>query len=148
MDATRIRAFAVSAAVVGLAIVSLSSLQPVAAHVGTPAHLWTQHIKPRADTRYLQNTKVFVSDEVSLGALADVTATLLCPAGRQAIGGGVDFEDADADVQVISSAPLVSGANLFAAAEGRNPAGQGWRVTMHNNGILAVSGVVGVICSK
>ena len=70
-----------------------------------------------------------------------------CPAGSQALGGGVDFEAANADVQVISSAPIVSGSNLFAVASGKNPAGEGWRVTMHNDGVSAVNGKVGVICS-
>jgi hypothetical protein len=123
-------------------------LQPATAHIGTSSHLWNQHLQRPADVRYLQNTNVYVSAQFSLGALADITVTRLCPSGRQATGGGVDFETADADVQVISSAPIVGGTNLFEAAEGKNPAGRGWRVTMHNNGVLAVSGVVGVICSK
>jgi hypothetical protein len=91
---------------------------------------------------------VYVSAQFSLGALADLTVTRLCPSARQTIGGGVDFQTANADVQVISSAPIVSGANLFAVDAGRNPAGEGWRVTMHNDGALAVDGVVEVICSK
>jgi hypothetical protein len=134
--------------VLGVAFVVGSLLQPAAAHVGTPGHLWTTHLRPRADQRYLQNSDVFVSPGFSLGALADLSVTRLCPSGTQAIGGGVDFESANADVQVISDAPIVGGTNLFAAAEGRNPAGEGWRVTMHNDGGLAVNGVVGVICSR
>lgn len=144
---TRTRTAAVGA-VLGVVFVVGSWLQPATAHIGAPGHLWTQHLRPKGDLRYLQNSNVYVSPEFSLGALADLSVTRLCPPGRQAIGGGVDFETANANVQVISDAPTVSGANLFAAAEGKNPAGGGWRVTMHNNGVLAVNGVVGVICSK
>lgn len=144
---TRTRTAAV-AAVLGAVFLVGSWLQPAAAHTGKPGHLWSQHLRPKADLRYLQNSIVSVSPAFSLGALADLSVTRLCPSGTQAIGGGVDFETPNANVQVISDAPIVSGANLFAAAEGKNPAGGGWRVTMHNNGIFAVNGVLGVICSR
>jgi hypothetical protein len=134
--------------VLGMVFVVGSWLQPAAAHTGTPSHLWTQHLRPKADLRYLQNSSVYVSPGFSLGALADLSVTRRCPAGMQAIGGGVDFATANANVQVISDAPIVSGTNLFAAAQGKNPAGGGWRVTMHNNDILAVNGVVGAICAR
>jgi hypothetical protein len=147
MKRMRTRTAAVGAVLV-VAFVVVSWLQPAAAHVGTPGHLWTHHLRPKADLRYLQNSKVYVSPEFTLGILANLSVTRLCPPGMQAIGGGVDFDSANADVQVISDAPIVSGTNLFGAAEGKNPAGGGWRVTMHNNGILAVNGVVGVICSR
>ena len=147
MEQTRARTAAVAAAL-GVVIVVGSWLEPAAAHVGTPHHLWTQHLRPLADQRYLQNTNVYVSPEFSLGALADLTVTRLCPSGMQAIGGGVDFASSTADVQVISDAPIASGTNLFALGEGKHPAGGGWRVTMHNNGVLAVDGVVGAICSR
>jgi hypothetical protein len=128
-------------------IVGWLTFQPAIGHLGTPRHLWIEHIRPKADARYLRNTKVFVSVPFTLGALADDTVTKLCPAGWQALGGGVDFEVANADVQVISSAPLLGSGNLFAADQGRNPAAAGWRVTVHNNG-LAVDGVVGVVCAR
>jgi hypothetical protein len=136
------------AAVLGIVVVVGLWLQPATAHDGTPNHLWTTHVRPKADLRYLQNTRVYVSPQFSLGALADQTVTQLCPDGSQAIGGGVDFDTADADVQVISTAPVVNGDGVFAADEGRNPASEGWRVTMHNNGILAVDGAVAAICSR
>ena len=147
MKQTHIRTAAVGV-VLGVMFVIGSWLQPAAAHIGTPSHLWTQHLRAKADLRYLQNSNVYVSPAFSLGALADLSVTRLCPSGMQAIGGGVDFETANANVQVISDAPIVSGSNLFAAVEGKNPPGRGWRVTMHNNGVLAVNGVVGVICSR
>jgi hypothetical protein len=135
-------------AVLGIVVVVGSWLQPATAHVGTPNHLWTAHLRPKANLLYLQNTKVYVSPQFSLGALGDLTVMRTCPVGWQAVGGGVDFATANANVQVISSAPMVGGTNLFAAPAGRNPASRGWRVTMHNNGVLAVNGAVGAICTK
>jgi hypothetical protein len=52
MKQMRTRTAAVGA-VLGLVFVVGSWLQPAAAHVGTPGHLWTQHPRPRADLRYL-----------------------------------------------------------------------------------------------
>jgi hypothetical protein len=46
------------------------------------------------------------------------------------------------------NAPIVNGDGLFSAPEGRNPPGEGWRVTMHNNLVLDVNRVVRVVCSK
>lgn len=124
------------------------SVQPATAHLGTPFHLWRDHIKPAADDRYLQGTNVVVSPTFSLGPLGDITVTKLCPVGWHAVGGGVDFETADADVQVISNGPLVAGSNLFAAEPGRHPASRGWRVSAHNDGALDVDGVLGVVCAR
>ena len=135
-------------AVLGIVVLVGSWLQPATAHIGAPGHLWTAHLRPKADVRYLQNTKVYVSPVFTVTALSDGSVTRLCPTGWQAIGGGVDFENANAEVRVISNAPVVEGVGLFAADEGKNPAAQGWRVTMRNTGILSVSGVVGVICSS
>lgn len=134
-------------AVLAIVIVVGLWLRPATAHLDSPRYLWNKHLRPLADARYLQNTKVFVFP-FTLGSLADLTVTQSCPAGWQAIGGGVDFESANADVRVISDAPTLAGAAMFDAAEGKNPAGDGWRVTMHNNGLLAVDGAVGAICSR
>jgi len=87
MEQTRARTAAVAAAL-GVVIIVGSRLEPAAAHVGTPHHFWTQHLRPLADQRYLQNTNVYVSPEFSLRALADLTVTRLCPSEMQAIGGG------------------------------------------------------------
>jgi hypothetical protein len=147
MGTMRVRVGAMVTVLALVLIVGLS-LQPATAHLGTPGHLWTRHLRQKADLRYLQDTRVYVSPQFTLGSLADLTVTRLCPAGWQAIGGGVDFETTNANVQVISDAPIVNGDSLFSAPEGRNPPGEGWRVTMHNNLVLDVNGVVGVVCSK
>ena len=147
MKGMHVRA-AVTIAFIGVALVVGLWLQPATAYSERSPEAGTQLVRTQADRRYLQNTHVFVSDQFSLGSLADATITRLCPSGAQALGGGVDFDAANADVQVISSAPVVGGTNLFAANEGKNPAGRGWRVTMHNNGVPTVTGVMGVICSR
>jgi hypothetical protein len=147
MKAMHARAGSLMAVLLIVVVVGLW-LQPATAHLGTPTHLWNRHLRSEANQLYLQNTRVYVSAVFSLGALVDQTVTRLCPVGWQAIGGGVDFETADADVQVISSAPLAGGSNLFTADQGRNGPSRGWRVTMHNNGALAVDGAVGVICAR
>jgi hypothetical protein len=147
MNSIRARAIA-AAGVLGVATIALSWIQPASAHLGSPEHLWKAHLEPLADARYLQDTHVFVSREFTLGIAADLVATRRCPTGTQALGGGVDFDASNADVQVISSAPLVGGVTLFTASTGKGAPGDGWRVTMHNDGVLAVTGRVGVICSR
>jgi hypothetical protein len=121
-------------AVLGV-IAAISLLQPATAHIGKPRHLWFEHLRPLADPRYLQETHVFVTPTFTLGIAADLTVTKKCPKGSNAV------------VQVISSAPTVDGSALFALPAGRNPGGDGWRVTMHNSGLLPVDGKVGVVCS-
>ena len=140
--------FGASVAILGIAAIVLSWLQPAQAHLGTSSHLWRVHIRPMADARYLQNTRVYATAPFTAAPLGDADVTGMCPFGWQATGGGVDFEDAAPEVRIISSAPLVGDENLFTAEAGRNAAGQGWRVTMHNNGPLPVDGVVGVVCAK
>jgi hypothetical protein len=133
---------------VGLLVVLGWSLQPASAHIGTPSHLWTQHLRSMADARYLQNTRVFVSSAFTVGALGDHEETVDCPAGWQAIGGGVDFVTANANVRVVSSAPIVLDANLFQADDGRNPWATGWRVTVSNLGVTGVDGKAAAICTR
>jgi hypothetical protein len=133
----------------GILVVGLM-LQPATAHIGTPSHLWGTHLRPLADARYLQNSNVYVSAEFTLTPSANLTVDRLCPAGTQAVGGGVDFvSGANADVRVTSNAPLVDSDNLVAAATGKNPRSNGWRVKMHNNSAAVTwTGVVGAICSR
>jgi hypothetical protein len=57
-----------------------------------------------------------------------------------AIGGGVDFETANANVQVISDGPIVKGGRPVLDANGKESSWRGWRVTMHNNGVADVNG--------
>jgi len=143
----RTRAAAASLVLGAILIVGLW-LQPAAALTGTAHHLWVSYIRPRADERYLNNTKTYITS-FSVGAGANATADSDCPSGWQAIGGGVDFvSGASAQVSVLSNAPKVNGDNIVAASDGRNPAADGWRVKMHNNNLSgSYTGAVAVICA-
>lgn len=124
-------------------------ISPASGHVSTPGHLWKTHIRPKADTRYLQNSKVWVSASQTVNASSTKTADANCPAGWQAVGGGIDFNSgASADVRVVVSAPIIEGDNMVAASTGRNPAATGWRVQVANDVGVSYTFVVGVICTK
>ena len=120
MKNVRARPAAITAALAILVAIAWS-LQPATADIGTPTHLWKEHLRQRADARYLRTTRVYVSPVFTLSAVGDDDVTVACPAGWRATGGGVDFEAPDVDVQVISNAPAIGATTLFAAAEGSNP---------------------------
>jgi hypothetical protein len=125
-------------------------VMPATGHVTKSVpHLWTSHIRPRADVRYLQNTKVIVSATASVAALGNQSATVDCPAGLQATGGGVDFDDDTATVQVVTNAPTIAGGSIADATAGVNPKATGWEVSVVSlEALTAQTFVVGVICSK
>ena len=107
-------------------------------------------IKPKADDRYLQNTKVYATDRVIISPGNAQTITKNCPSGWQALGGGVDPVSQSVNVlTVVYSGPMVDGDNLVAADPGQNPAATGWKVRVHNgDGASSYEVVVGVICAK
>jgi uncharacterized protein YfiM (DUF2279 family) len=77
---------------------------PAMSHVGgTVGHLWNDHIKPRADARYvnavagtdrasradgLNAIQIARSAAVTIPAGNEVSATAQCPAGTFVVGGG------------------------------------------------------------
>lgn len=91
-----------------------------------------------------------MSAEQTVGTNASATATVDCPAGWQALGGGVDFQSqSTTSIDVLFDGPLVAGDNLIAASEGKNAASTGWKVRVQNNDLVAsYTFVVGVICSS
>ena len=131
------------------ALLSAALITPAIAHNGSVAHLWQKHVKPKADVRYLQNTKVYVSETVSVAAAYTVTATVDCPVGMQAIGGGVDTDADSLSFSVVSSAPTIGGESLLNASAGKNPSASGWSASVENLDALSAHDIaVGVICSK
>jgi hypothetical protein len=98
----RWRAVALLAA--GLAIGVTMMATPAMSHVGgTVGHLWKDHIKPRADARYVNavagTDKASVADKLgaitivrsewtTLPANGEVGAEATCPAGTYVVGGG------------------------------------------------------------
>ena len=102
-------------------------------------------------TKVMQTTKVVVeNDFLPGGAGNDVETVAECPAGWQVTGGGIDFDDEDPgeEVAVVWNGPLIQDQNLVARSDGRNPAGNAWRVRVENNSGVGFDYAVGAICAK
>ena len=106
--------------------------------------------KSRANKLYLNNTKTYVDTNFQVNANSSLTATVNCPDGWQALGGGVQPNTiSNFDLLVRHSGPMVNGDNLVAANDGQNPKSTGWQVRIQNtDGVSAYTFAVGVICSK
>ena len=130
----------------GVVIGVLVSATPAGAHFQASInHIWS-HIKPKADARYLQNTKtIIVSDTANAGTFE--TATVMCPDGWQAVGGGVDPNNVLTMV-VTSSGPLVNGTRTLLTADGSHGKSNGWLGAVRNNDASNLSFKVSVICAK
>ena len=105
------------------------------------------HTKVASDARYLRGTiTVTVTDSVPAGTFSADRAD--CPAGHQAVGGGVDVNNV-LTMQVTSSGPIIDGARTLALAPapGQHPAATGWQASAVNNTAAAAPMVVSVICS-
>src|SRR5688572_8015879 len=98
--------------VIGMVMVAT----PAGAHVGgTVNHLWG-HLKPKTDARYLQNT-IRVVESGGTVALGGFDAEIVnCPAGYQAIGGGVDINQV-AGADIASSHPVRDGNRALTLAD-------------------------------
>lgn len=92
----------------------------------------------------LDTITVVGSKNVANGAFDDVRVD--CPAGRQALGGGLDTGNVFTAV-VTSSYPVIDGnARLFFTANGERPAATGWVGWVRNDSGAAVTLKVAVIC--
>lgn len=73
---------------------------------------------------------------------------LNCPAGYEAVGGGVDVSNRLTTL-VTSSGPTFGGATLLSQADGQHAAATGWQASVRNNDPAVTSLVkVAVICAK
>jgi hypothetical protein len=123
---------AVTLVATGAVIGAVMLATPAGAHVGgTVGHLWNDHIKPKADARYLQNTVRVVQSGGTVAAGSFDSQTVDCPAGYQAIGGGVDINQI-AGGRVASSHPIRDGARALTLANGQHPAANGWYGAINN----------------
>jgi len=104
----------------------------------------------KANRLYLNNTKTFVQTGILVSSSASQTSSINCPAGWQALGGGMQPNSTSTNSLVLRySGPLVDGDNLVAAADGRNPRSTGWTVRVANlDGVSSYTYAIGVICSK
>ena len=72
-------------------------------------------------------------------------AKAACPAGKKAVGGGVDVEDHLLMI-VTSSGPTIGGSRPFDKADGSYGAPDGWWGTVRNNSASMKTFKVGVVC--
>jgi len=73
-------------------------------------------------------------------------ATVACPAGKMAVGGGMDVED-HLLMRVTSSGPAIGGTRLFDLPDGSHGAPDGWWGTVRNNSEFTMKDMkVGVVC--
>jgi hypothetical protein len=131
--------------VAGLLVLAMTGS---AAAALTIKEIW-DGIRPKADARYLRNTKVYTTDTVLVDPASSKTVTKECPAGWQAVGGGVDLLTNTDTFYVVYSGPTVDGNDLTSLDPGRNPPATGWKVRVYNgSGSYFHDVVVGVICAR
>jgi hypothetical protein len=124
----------------------LISATPAGAHFQASIdHIWS-HIKPKADARYLQNTKTIVASDTALAGQHEFQ-TVMCPDGWQAIGGGVDPNNV-LTMSVTSSGPIVDGDRTLLATNGTHGKSTGWWGAVRNNDAANQIFKVSVICAK
>lgn len=71
-----------------------------------------------------------------------------CPAGYEAVGGGVDVSNRLSSF-VTGSGPTFGGAALVSQTDGQHAAATGWQASVHNNDTAVTSVMkVAVICAK
>ena len=103
---------------------------------------------PGLDGRYLRQTNTQVSfDTLPGGAGSQDTATVNCPAGHEALGGGVHFSSNYPDVNVTWNGPLIEGDNIVAANPGQNGPATGWKVEVENTVAGSWTYAIAVICA-
>jgi hypothetical protein len=105
--------------------------------------------KAQGDARYLRSTVVVVKTvAASIAANSFAIATVDCPAGYQAVGGGVDPNGVFFG-KVSSSAPTFGGTRTSSTADGEQGPATGWSGAVTTEGAGTGTGVVkvAVVCS-
>jgi hypothetical protein len=112
----------------------------------------TSHLstKQQADVRFLRGGLVSVVAQsppiANNGGIQ--TVTLACPAGYEAISGGLDEENLGGHaLRITESAPLVEGTSIFLLANGQHGAPTGWSATVKNPGLTMLSFTLAVDCA-
>jgi hypothetical protein len=103
--------------------------------------------KVQSDARYLHVALVTASSgTVSVAANVYNDAVATCPAGYQAIAGGVDTESGQ-NLVVAASSPRVGGQRALSLAAGNFGPPTGWSGFVRNNGVSTQSFTVVAICA-
>jgi hypothetical protein len=92
----------------------------------------------------LSNVSTVVSSS-NVNPTAYWSLAVTCPAGKVAVGGGVDVEDVDLMV-VTASSPMFGANRLTDVADGSRAAPDGWVGTVRNNAKELKTFSVGVVC--
>ncbi|MDQ6817870.1 MAG: hypothetical protein M3018_10785 [Actinomycetota bacterium] len=96
---------------------------------------------------YLKGTVTVVAKSANISPGKYGTAIATCPAGYQAIGGGVDPFNVLSD-DVTASAPMFNGSRTLGANVGNGPAANAWWGAVANNGAGATDHFqVAAICA-
>jgi hypothetical protein len=107
------------------------------------------YTKAQSDGRYLRSTVVVIGTIAeSLAADDFETGTVSCPAGYQAVGGGVDPNNVFFG-KVSHSAPTFNMTRTNSVADGQQGPANGWRGSVTTQGADTGTGVIkmAVICS-
>ena len=100
----------------GVAIGLMVVATPGVSHVGgTVSHLWNQHIKPRADARYVRAVEVLSVNGIAVpGSTVQTSMGIAnCPTGKKPVGGGAEFQG-------------ISGPTTTPSIVYSKPTGTGW----------------------
>lgn len=110
----------------------------------------SDNLDGRDSSLFLGDTHTIVRhDQIQPGQME--TKIVNCPAGFEAVGGGVDFGAQTTfaqGVRVVANGPRVEGDRAIAANDGQNSAAAGWFVSLHNDGTDTFTYVVAVICAQ
>jgi hypothetical protein len=81
----------------------------------------------------------------------ELTTLMKCPKGNVALGGGVDFQDPNAQVKVTTNSPVIGTAkHLVDAGPGLSPSSRAWEVHVINQSDppKGYEYAVGIICGN
>ena len=96
---------------------------------------------------FLRSTITIVSSGPTVAPSNFQAWIVKCPAGYQAIGGGVSPQNVLTMV-VTESSPTVGGSDIALLSDGQHPAADGWEGAVRNNDVTNKTFKVGVTCSR
>jgi hypothetical protein len=133
-------------------VVGALVVPPAAAHISNSfAHLWGDHIKEKADKRYTGDTKIVVTEKITVEDGDFGGRELFCPSDYEAISGGIEGGNV-LDWSVTASGPIFgeqgNHKRLWAKRAGTYGSAQGWLAYIRNNAGGESTARVAVVCAK
>lgn len=95
---------------------------------------------------YIGSTSTVVATSTQIAGGSFGVASVACPSGSVALGGGVDLDNV-LTMAVTSSGPTIGGKRLLFAPAGRNAAPGGWQGSARNDSSTSMKFKIAVICS-